>query len=123
MTLNRLQLTLREAFNIKARGFSVVEVLVASAIFALATTTFVGSLLSAKFSSDYSSRENRAVLLAEEGLEAVRNIRDADFANLIDGTYGISTSGNVFSLSGTSDVSDIFTRALTVSTIDEDQKK
>jgi len=123
MTLNRLQLTLREAFNIKARGFSVVEVLVASAIFALATTTFVGSLLSAKFSSDYSSRENRAVLLAEEGLEAARNIRDADFANLIDGTYGISTLGNVFSLSGTSDVSDIFTRTLTVSTIGEDQKK
>jgi hypothetical protein len=33
----------------------------------------------------------RAVLLAEEGLEAVRSIRDTGFRNLVDGTYGLNT--------------------------------
>ena len=36
----------------------------------------------------------RAATLADEGLEAVRNIRDANFSNLTDGTFGLTTTGN-----------------------------
>lgn len=123
MTPNKSQLILGAILNTKSRGFSIVEILIASAIFLLTTTIFISSLISAKFGFDYSTRENRAVLLAEEGLEAVRNIKDAGFENLIDGTYGISNSGSVFDLSDSPDISDIFTRSLTISTIAENQKR
>jgi hypothetical protein len=62
-------------------------------------------------------------MLAEEGLEAVRNIRDHDFSNLTDGTYGLAVSNNQWSFSGSEDITDIFTRQIIISTIDSDTKQ
>jgi prepilin-type N-terminal cleavage/methylation domain-containing protein len=105
------------------RGFSLVEVLVALSIFlifALATTALIGDTSA---QSRRASNSVRAVYLAEEGLEVVRNIRDADFSNLNDGIYGIATSTGSFTLVPSPDSVDIFSRVITISSAGESGKK
>jgi len=104
------------------RGFSAVEALLASAVFALFVTALAGAYFYGIESNALSGKRTHAVLLADEGLEAVKNIRDESFTNLIDGTYGLSTLSSQWSLSGSSDVTDIFTRQVTIATVDSDRK-
>lgn len=103
-------------------GFSLVEVLLAGSIFALLVTALVGSYLYGEESTALSGNRVRATALASEGLEAVRNIRDAGFVNITDGTYGLSTTSNQWNLSGSFDTQGIFTRQITISTIDTTRK-
>ncbi|OGY72550.1 MAG: hypothetical protein A3H61_01780 [Candidatus Jacksonbacteria bacterium RIFCSPLOWO2_02_FULL_44_20] len=105
-----------------SNGFSLVEVILASAIFVLLLTALVGAYLYGQESTALAGNRARAALLAEEGLEAVRNIRDADFSNLADGAYGLTTTSNQWNLSGSSDATDIFTRQLTISSVDAKRK-
>ncbi len=109
--------------KLNKKGFSVVEVLLSVAIFALLVTGLVGVVIYGQETSSVSGKRARAVLVAEEGLEAVRNIRDEDFANLVDGTYGLAVSGNQWIFSGSSDTTDVFTRAVTISTVDSSTKQ
>lgn len=62
-------------------------------------------------------------MLAEEGLEAARNIRDENYVNLTDGTYGLSISNNKWAFTGTQDTTGAYTRRLTISTIDDSTKQ
>ena len=106
----------------KQAGFSLVEVILSSAVFVLLVTALVGAYLYGQEATALAGNRARANMLAEEGLEAVRNIRDANFANLTDGTYGLTTTGNQWNLSGSSDVTDIFTRQIVISTVDTKRK-
>ena len=103
-------------------GFSLVEAALASAVFGLLVTALVGAYLYGQESTALAGNRVRAVLLAEEGLEAVRNIRDAGFSNLSDGTFGLTTAGNQWNLSGSQDVSGMFTRQIAVSSVDAARK-
>jgi prepilin-type N-terminal cleavage/methylation domain-containing protein len=96
------------------RGFSAVEVLLAAAVFGVIVTAIAGALVYGRASTAQAGERNRANLLAEEGLEAIRNIRDAGYTNLVDGTYGLVQSGGTWTLSGSSDVTNNFTRQVTV---------
>lgn len=104
------------------RGFSLVEVLLSVSVFALIVTALTGGLIYGQQSTAISGMRSRAALLADEGLEAARNIRDENFSNLTDGAYGLAISGNQWDFSGTSDVTDIFTRAVTISAVDANRK-
>lgn len=104
-------------------GFSLVEVMLASSLFVLLVTALVGAWLYGQESTMLAGNRARAVMLAEEGLEAARNIRDADFANLTNGTHGLAISGNQWILSGSSDTNGIFTRQIEISPIDADRKE
>ncbi|MBI4252912.1 prepilin-type N-terminal cleavage/methylation domain-containing protein [Candidatus Uhrbacteria bacterium] len=103
-------------------GFSLVEIICASALFALLVVALLGAYLYGEEAQMLAGNRARAVLIAKEGLEAARNIRDASFANLSDGAHGLITSGNQWSFSGTSDTSDIFTRQIVISSIDAKRK-
>ena len=107
----------------KKSGFSLVEVILASSIFILLVTALVGAYLYGEESTMRAGNRARAVLLAEEGLEAARNLRDADFTNLSDGVHGLATLSNEWIFSGSSDVTGIFTRQITISTVDADRKE
>lgn len=98
----------------KAGGFSVVEVLLAVAVLAVLVTAFTGTIFYGEEGTALAGVRNRAVFLADEGLEATRNIRDASFANLVNGTYGLAISGGQWTFSGTADIDDIFTRQITI---------
>lgn len=103
-------------------GFSIVEVMLAGSVFVLLVTALVGAYLYGQESTALAGNRARATLLAEEGMEATRNIRDAGFNNLTDGTHGLSVTGNEWNLFGSSDTTDIFTRIITIATVDTKRK-
>lgn len=105
------------------KGFSLVELLVSISIFLVFVIAATDVTSSVSRETKNSANKQRAAVLAEEAIEASRNIRDASFDNLIDGTYGLATSSNQWSFSGTSDLTDIFTRVINVSTVNLNQKK
>lgn len=104
------------------RGFSPVEVLLAATVFGFLVTALIGAIVYGRSSTANAGDRTRAIQLAEEGVEAVRNIRDASFANLTDGTYGLSQSGNQWILSGSSDTVGIYNRQITISSVDGARK-
>jgi len=105
------------------RGVSLVEIVLASAVFALLVAALGGSFVYGRESVRLSGDRSRAIFLASEGLEAVRNIRDNNFTNLSDGTFGLATSNNHWILNGSSDTVEIFTRQITISSINADTKQ
>ena len=122
MTQEQLQLIKRGCFNTK-KGFSLVEAMLAISVFGLLVTVLSGVLIYGQRSSRSGSDRQKATFLAEEGLEAVRNIRDEDFSNLVDGQYGLVVSSGHWVLSGTSDESENYTRTIIISSVDEDRKQ
>lgn len=105
------------------RGFSLVEVMLSGAVFVLLVTALVGAYLYGQEATALSDNRARAAMLAEEGLEAARNIRDDAFSNLANGTYGLTTAGNQWNLSGSSDTTGIFTRQVVISSAGTDRKQ
>ena len=102
----------------------MVEVILATAVFGLLVTALVGAYLYGQEATALAGNRARAGMLAEEGLEATRNIRDAAFANLVDSAgSGLSTAGNQWGFSGSNDISDISTRQIDVVTIDAYKRK
>ena len=101
-----------------ARGISLLEVVVSAALILLLATLFINALLSGEEGSQTAGARVRAGLIAEEGLEAARNIRDQNYTNLVDGTYGIGASGGSWAFVGSSDTEDIFTRVVSIKTVD-----
>ena len=115
-----LQSTAKDKSRIN--GFSVVEVVLAAGLFGLIITALTSILIYGEESSALAGQRARATFLAEEGLEAVRNIRDENFTNLTDGNYGLQVLSNQWGFSGTSDTTDVFTRQINISTIDSNRK-
>ncbi len=112
----------KERLHTSSSGFSLVEVILAAALFALLVTGSVGAYLYGQEATAQAGNRARAQFLAEEGLEAARNIRDENFANLTDGTYGLALDAHQLVLSGSSDLTDIFTRELTIRTVNDNEK-
>jgi hypothetical protein len=108
----------------RERGFTVVEALLASTVFALMVAGISGAIIYGRAANSEAGNHDRAMALAEEGLEGVRNIRDASFSNVTNSspTFGLVQSGGVWTLSGTSDTNGIFTRTVTISSPDSVRK-
>lgn len=98
----------------KQSGFSIIEVLLAGTIIGFLVVTLVGALIYGIESTQVGGSRSRGIFLADEGFEASRNIRDNNFNNLTVGNHGIGTTGPQWFFSGTSDLTDIFTRQLNV---------
>ena len=113
----------RGQLHINILGFSLVEILVAISVFLIFFSAISDTTISSFRQVQHSVNKERATALAEEALEASRNIRDADFANLTSGTYGIVKSSNQFNFLGSSDTTGIFNRSVTISAINGEQKK
>ncbi len=105
-------------------GFSTLESILASAMLLVLTTIFINALISGQEGISLASYRRQALSLAEEGLEAVRNIKQENFSNLVDGTYGLATSSNQWILSGSQDTTaGLFTRQITIRPVDADTKE
>lgn len=111
------------AINKRGKGFSLVEVLLASSLFALIITAVIGAIAFSQQRTSMSGMKSRALSLAEEGIEASRNIRDEDFSNLTDGNHGLVLSSNTWTFSGSSDTSGIFTRQIQITAINVNTKQ
>ncbi len=108
--------------NRHTKGFVLIEAILAGTLLVLVISTFVIAAISGQESAALSGKRNRAILLAQEGIEATRNIRDEGFANLGDGTHGLAIIGNQWAFSGAQDITDTFTRQITVTQADENSK-
>jgi Tfp pilus assembly protein PilV len=104
-------------------GFSPVEVLLAATVFAFLVTALIGAIVYGREGTDHAGERARAIALAEEGLEAVRNIRDASYASLSNGTTAINPSGSpsIWTLGGSTTIG-IYTRQITIAQVDGDRK-
>jgi prepilin-type N-terminal cleavage/methylation domain-containing protein len=109
-------------FRNKKPGFTVVEILIAIAIFASSGTAITYLLVDSGRSNQQSRDRFFAATMAEAGLEATRNIRDGSWTDLVDGNHGLSQPDGVWTFSGTNDSSGKFTRQIQISTISEDEK-
>ncbi len=103
-------------------GFSIIEVLLSGALLLVVVTSFVGAIIYGEESTAVAGGTSRATFLAEEGIQAVKNIRDESFANLVDGSYGLSVSNNQWVFSGNSDTTDGYVRQINISTVDVNRK-
>ena len=104
----------RVSSRINQQGFSLVEILLAVAVFALFVTAVVGGIIYGRESTALAGQRQRAVKLADECQEAVRGIRDGSYSNITNGTFGLALSAGHWTLSGSSDLTDIFTRSATI---------
>lgn len=95
-------------------GFSIVEALLAGSLFSLAVSVFIAAIIYGQESTQSAGSLARAANIADEALEATRNIRDNAFSNLTLGDNGLATSSNQWVFSGTQDIVDIFTRQVNV---------
>lgn len=118
----RSQSMQKECFSIREHGFSLIEVVLSSAVFALLVTALLGAYLYGEESTMTAGSRARAVFLAEEGLEATRSIRDNSYSSLAAGTYGLAINSGVWEFSGSSDINGIFTRNIVVSSVDADRQ-
>ena len=110
------------SFNHTERGFSLIESVLAISMLGLFATIFIGAMIYGTQSGLISGNHARAVLLAEEGLEAVRSMRDNDYTSVSGGSYGLSIVGGDWQLTPGSDVTGIFTRTITISTVSATSK-
>jgi type II secretory pathway pseudopilin PulG len=104
-------------YRYRQHGQSIVEIVVVLGIAAI-TFASIGSLIVGSLTSvSQEAERQQAISYAQEGLEAVRSLRDADFDNLTTGTHGLAIASNQWTLSGSSDASGIMTRVITISDV------
>ena len=113
-----------------SKGQTLIELLIAIAIFVVGVTGLTYFILDSYASGRLAEEIVVANFLAEEGLEAARSIRDNDWSALNVGEHGLVISGNNWIFSGTEEnVSDLLgkgTRKIIIeelSPADPDRKK
>lgn len=65
-------------------GYSVIEVLLAGSILALAVAGVVSAILLAQRNNQASIAQSQALEMAQEGVEALRSIRNRDYTLLVN---------------------------------------
>lgn len=103
------------------KGFGLIEIVVASAIVSISLFALIGASHAAFRAVDKSLMQKRAEFLAEEGVEAVKVLRDSGWSTYIDPLVSGTTyyplfnsSTNTWSLSTTNPgaIDGIFTRTI-----------
>jgi len=106
----------------KERGFSVVEVILAAALFMILATGSIAVILQGLDSNRLGEEQAVASQFAAEGIEAVRSIKNQNFALLVNslGT-GTKRQDSVWAFFGNNNIlNSKYTRVLTVSDVQRD---
>lgn len=106
------------------KGQSLIEILIALGIFAVTLSASFQLFFGSQNLSVDSGNAGIALDYAQEGVEAVRSIRDRNWGELTDGSHGLVFQDNewMFGSSTASDVKGDFTRSITVLTVEENFK-
>lgn len=96
-------------------GSSLIEMLVAMSLFTIIVATIIFLVLDSETASRKDVTRTQAVLSAQEGLEAVRSLRDKDFLNLKNGSYGLMLQNGAWVLQNAADTLNSLTRTITIS--------
>src|SRR3989344_5153986 len=106
----------------KLKALSVIEVILALALFSAVILGISGTISYGLQATTYAYTHNQATFLAAEGLAAVSNLRNADFANLTAGSYGLGLNSNLWTLVPTSDQIENYSRTITIVDLDINTK-
>ena len=117
-----LQLILKERYEAAS---SLVEALLAIGLFSFVALALAGGIAYSVQNSQIPGQRDKAVFLAQEGIEAARFIRNNNYADLVNGNHGLSMSvvPGEWSFSGTEDIVDIYSRQVIISTVDANTKQ
>jgi len=111
----------------KKEGQSLLELIIAIGVFVTVISGLSLFLHESFISGRLSLEITKAIFSAQEGLEAVRSIRDYSWDELITGNHGLMISGNKWILQGSQeDISDELrggVRIIQIEDIDSDRKK
>ena len=99
-------------------GFSLVEVMVALALFSILAAG-VFSIVTSSYKNFYGTGDKQSITeFAQEGIEAVRSIRDNSWQEIETvsgaGNKGLAKSGGYWSFSGTSNTLGVLTRVVAI---------
>ncbi len=96
-------------------GFSLVEIILAVALFGLFVTALVGLLMNSYGSNFQAEEKDKATLAAQQGLEAVWSIRRQAWNLLENGNHGLSNANGYWEFLNNSDLlEDKYTRTITI---------
>lgn len=106
------------------KGFSVIEVILAAAIF-LVFASGIGTVVLVGFGGNRLGEEQTiATQFASEGIEAAKSIKNQAYSNLINSAgTGLAVSGGVWTFSGSNNQygpSNKYTRVITVGDVQRD---
>ena len=113
----------KKPHKMQRKGFALIEIILAVALFSMASTAVVSTVMYGQESTVNAGSKARATFLAEEGLEAVRSMRDEDINNMTDGSYGLAIADNKWEFSDFEEVIDVYTRTVDILSVDEDTRK
>jgi prepilin-type N-terminal cleavage/methylation domain-containing protein len=103
------------------RGFSLIELLLAGALFSVSAWGMAEVLVSALAADRLSEETAIASLYAEEGIEAVRSIRAGSFDALAEtASSGVAVSGGSWGFAGSEDTYGKYRRIITVAEVRRD---
>ncbi len=100
------------------QGQSLIEILFAIALFTVGVVTVGYVLFDAFDSLRHGMEATQARLLAQEGIEAVRAIRDGDADGLEEGIFGLALDAGKWAFRDVPDTDGIFTRSVTIDAIE-----
>ncbi len=111
-----------------SRGFSLVEVLIACAIISLTSIALMSSISKGVELSNRALRQVQASNLTEEGVEAIKSIRDNNWSTIsslsLNTVYYLSFDSNINSwslgLTPVGDIDGIFSRKVTFFEVNRD---
>lgn len=101
-------------------GLSIVEIILAVMIFSILAVSGVATVVHSFTVNRRGEEETQATVVAQEGIEAARSIKNKSWSALTSGLHGLSPSGNQWSFSGTSDINGKFTRVVNVEAVNRD---
>ena len=100
--------------NFYKKGQSILEVIIAMAIFAMVSSAMVSLIVGSFSGLEQGGEHTRAEALAQEGIEAVRSIRDRAWNENTYSTSSVVVSGSewIFDGEGTTEAIGQFTRTI-----------
>ena len=97
------------------RGFSLLELVLAVAVFSVGSFALATLLIDSNISTKLSTERINALLYAKEGIGAVQSIRNSGWAALTDGNHGLSHANSSWSFVSSSDLIDNkYTRVISI---------
>jgi prepilin-type N-terminal cleavage/methylation domain-containing protein len=103
------------------RGFSLLELVLAVAVFSLSSFAIATLMIDSSISTKLSSERNEALSYAKEGIEATRSIRNNSWASLTPGTYGLVSDDSGWSFVESFDlIDDKYRRVIEIADIIQD---
>ena len=95
-------------------GSALLEAILGIALLALLLVILAGSITYVEQGTQRATRHEQLLFFAAEGQEAVRSMRDANFATLTDGAHGLTHVNGIWEFAGDHDADGAMTRRITI---------